>query len=135
NQVGIKAVLMNVKLSQTKIRILIMRIKRVLKTDAFPRCIGKNISDFGRSIEFFSQDFRTPKISGELVSVFVKMNTSRLFIIVHVSEIKETYPTFFQVGILPTIHHIDLFPDRIIQKMVVIHIVFFSSCISVSKQR
>src|SRR5690606_10841507 len=110
-------------------------IKRILKPETLPRCIRKNIAYFSRSIKLFGQNLRTPIIGGEFVSVFVKMNTSRLFFVIHITEVDKTHPTFFCIGILPTVHYVDLFPERIIQKMVMIHIVFACSGISVNEKR
>src|SRR5690606_29318177 len=125
---------MNIVFSQTKIRILFVGIKRILKTETLAMCIRKDIIYLSRSIKLFGQEFGTPIVSYEFVSVFVKMNTSGLLVVIDISEVQETHPTFFSNGILPTVHYVDLFPERIVQKMVVIHIVFTCSCISVNEK-
>src|SRR5690606_27067747 len=111
-----------------------MYVEGVLKTDALIRHVGKDIAEVGRYVESRRIDFRTPKVRRQAVAVRIKIKFARLLLIVHVPKVDKTHPSFFGIGILPTVQNIELFTQRIVDKPVIIHVILRDSGIRMEKK-
>ena len=126
--------MLDIVLVQPKIRLLIVTVKRILKTKTLIRHIFENIAYFRRNIKTFGVDFGTPKISCFFICIRIKVEFTSLLFVIHIPEIDETHQAFFGIIILIAIQNIDLFCQWIVEKAIIIHIVFGRSCITVNKQ-
>jgi hypothetical protein len=111
-----------------------MRRKSVLEAHTLVRHILENITDFSGNIKALGINLRAPMVRGKFIALRVEGHLPGLFLVIEETQVDETHPTGFGIVILVTVEYVDLPTQRIVEKTIVIHVIFRQARIGVQKQ-
>jgi len=82
-----------------------------LKTETLVRQQRKNITRFDRCIKPLGLNLTPPKRGTPAIRSWIKIDGTRLFLVVQKTNTSKTHPAFFSIGILPATQKINLFGE------------------------